>query len=173
MTFALAVAAFCFSGCARDPYGGAAQDIGPTLHEFGRPAIWNATHMPLGASGFTAAAGPGRYEDENNRGWDYYTIDIEKEQQRRSYVVFQRDFRMDDIPADLIHKKVDDLVEYNKESGLVVFHIGTNRFTYTLPVGDFRDVPNKSTKVIVKQTVDLDEPFEIEAPDMTLIDDRQ
>ncbi|MDD5705787.1 MAG: hypothetical protein PHR35_07660 [Kiritimatiellae bacterium] len=116
-----------------DPFHGVRPDMGTSLHQFGRSSTWNATHMPLGATGFKAAAGPHRYTDEPDQDWDYYSIDVERPEGRSSYVFFQRDFRMDEIPKDLIHKNVQDIVTFDEPSRIVTFDLGTRKETYTLP----------------------------------------
>ena len=116
-----------------DLFGGVTPDMGEDLHEFGRSAEWNATHMPLGNSGFKAAAGPNRYTDKPDQDWDHYSIDVEKPEGKSSYVYFQRDFRMDEIPRDLVDQKVQDIVSFDVESRVVTFDLGTRIKTYTLP----------------------------------------
>ena len=36
------------------------RDIGPRLHQIGRPTVWQAQYLPLGNTGFLASVGPGR-----------------------------------------------------------------------------------------------------------------
>ena len=117
----------------RAPFGGTTPDMGESLHEFGRPATWNVTHMTLGDIGFRAAAGPFKYTDEDNQDWDYYSIDIEKPEGKSSYVFFQRDLKMDKVPVELVDRKVQDIVTYDENSRLVTFTIGSNIYRYTLP----------------------------------------
>jgi len=121
------------SGIKKDPFQGTRPDIGRRLHEFGRPALWSASHMPLGESKFIAAAGPSRYMDEDNDDWDYYTIDVEKESGKSSYVFFQRDFKINEIPPGLISEKVESIVTFNEKSRLVTFAIGEKTYKYKLP----------------------------------------
>jgi hypothetical protein len=116
-----------------DPFHGVRPDMGEDLHEFGRPATWNATHMQLGSTGFKAAAGPHRYTDKPDLDWDHYAIDIEKPDGKSSYVYFERNFRMDEIPRDLIEKTVRDIVTFDEESRVVTFDLGTRIETYKLP----------------------------------------
>ena len=117
----------------QNPFSDITPDMGEELHEFGRSAEWNATHMPLGDSGFTAAAGPNRYTDKPDQDWDHYSVDVEKPEGKSSYVYFERDFRMNEIPRDLVDKKVQDIVTFDKESRVVTFDLGTKTETYTLP----------------------------------------
>ena len=116
-----------------DPFNGVRPDMGESLHEFGRESLWQSSHMRLGNSGFTASAGPVRYEDEDNTDWDYYSIDIEKSDGKASYVYFQRDFKTDEIPKSLLNMKVMDIAIFDEESRVVTFDIGDKKFTYTLP----------------------------------------
>ena len=91
------------------------------------------THTPLGETGFRAYVGPSRYEDEDNEDWDYYSISVQKQHGKSSYVFFQRDFKMDEVPADIVGKKAESIVTYDKESRLVKFMIGSKTHSYTLP----------------------------------------
>ena len=128
-----------FASCSRisemdnDPFGGITPDMGKNLHEFGRSAVWNATRMPLGKTGFKATAGPNKYTDKPNQDWSYYSINVEKSDGKASYVYFQRDFRMDEIPKDIVDKKVQDIVTFDEKSRVVKFDLGTRIETYTLP----------------------------------------
>jgi len=116
-----------------DPFNGVKPDMGKSLHKFGRPARWQASHMWLGDSGFKAAAGPHRYEDEDDKEWDYYSIDVEKPDGDSFYVYFQRDFHISEIPDSLLGMKVQDIAEYDEKSRMVTFEIGEKTFTYELP----------------------------------------
>lgn len=116
-----------------DPFHGVRPDMGENLHEFGRPATWEATHMQLGSTRFKAAAGPNRYTDKPNLDWDHYTIDIEKSEGKSSYVHFERNFRMNEIPRALIEKNVRDIVTFDEESRVVTFDLGSKSETYKLP----------------------------------------
>lgn len=107
-----------------NPFCGVRPDMGESLHQFGRSSTWNATHMPLGTTGFKVAAGPHRYTDQPDQDWDHYSIDVERPEGRASYVFFQRYFQMDEALKDLIHKNVQDIV---------TFDLGTRKETYTLP----------------------------------------
>lgn len=116
-----------------DPFHGVRPDMGERLHEFGRPATWEATHMQLGSTEFKAAAGPNRYTDKPNLDWDHYTIDVEKPEGESSYVYFERNFRMDEIPRALIKKNVRDIVTFDEKSRVVTFDLGSRIETYKLP----------------------------------------
>jgi hypothetical protein len=89
--------------------------------------------MRLGDTGFKAAAGPHRYQDEDDEDWDYYSIDVEKPDGDSFYVYFQRDFRISEIPESLLNMKVQDIATFDEESRVVTFDIGDNKFTYKLP----------------------------------------
>lgn len=116
-----------------DPYLGVIPDTGKSLHEFGRPAIWEATRVPIPSTTFTAAAGPYRYEDEENEDWDYYSISIERPHEDGSYVFFRRDYEIDEIEKGLILENVSKLFSYNETTRTVTFVIGEIEESYTLP----------------------------------------
>ena len=115
-----------------DPYGGVKPDIGKSLYEDGRPARWNFTSIPLGSTGFMASAGPYIYIDKDNQDWDYYTIDVKRPVGNTSYVFFKRDLNMNDIPAEVLNKTVEDIVEYDENLGIVTFVLGDKTYTYKL-----------------------------------------
>lgn len=116
-----------------EPYGGIEPDIGKSLHKEGRPAEWNPTSMSLGSTGFTASAGPYMYTDEDNQDWDYYSIDVERPIGNSSYVFFERDMNINDIPAEIINKRVEDIVKFDENSGVVTFILGDQTYAYKLP----------------------------------------
>lgn len=107
-------------------------DIGPRLHEFGRPALLKLEFISLGSTGFKASIGPGIYQDEDNNVPDYYCIDVEKQHGNDWYVYFQRQIKIEDLPNDFINKKISEVVELNKNANHVVFKIGNNKYEYTL-----------------------------------------
>lgn len=121
------------TGVVDDPLNGIRPDIDESLHEFGRPATWIATHMALGDTGFKAAAGPSRYTDEDDQDWDYYSLDVEKPEGNSSYVYFQRDYKIVQIPKDVLDKTVKDIVTFDEASRVVTFTLGKRIETYTLP----------------------------------------
>ncbi len=112
------------------------RDVGDRLHEFGRPAIWDSTRIDLDETGFTAAAGPARYTDEDNEIWDYYSIDVEKPDSDGTVmsVYFSRDYKIDDIPPDLLKRDVAEIASYDKETNVVTFSIGPTNVRYKIPV---------------------------------------
>lgn len=131
--------------CDRDPYRGTMTDLGPTLHEMGRPATSQATHIRLEGSDFTASAGAWRYDDEGNQEWDGYRISVQipkgriwhllnkREMTEASYIFFSRDLRIDDMPKGVPSRNVKDIVSYDKDARHVTFSLGNQQHEYMLP----------------------------------------
>ena len=134
------------TGCESDPYCGVKPDLGKRLHEFGRSATWYATHKNLENNRFEIAAGPTRYQDESNLEYDYYSIHVARKHgwiwhiinkgvlESSSYVLYQRDFEIEDIPKNIIHKRVEEIAEYNKSNKVVTFKLGNMHYKYKLPL---------------------------------------
>ena len=117
-------------------YQGMHLDIGPRLHQEGRPATWSSSRMRLGQSNCEAAIGPARYKDKTitDTDYDYYSIDIEMLYEKDiCLVLFQRELPLAELPKDILTKKVQDVVSYDNRSQLVTFIIGKQRFQYKLP----------------------------------------
>ena len=117
----------------QDPFGGIRPDMGENIHKFGRPSTGTATVLPLGNGPFIATVGPSRYQDEDNDEWDFYTISVQKQQGKHSYVLFEREFRMADVPTGIVTKEARDIASLDKESQVVTFVIGRTTHTYKLP----------------------------------------
>jgi len=109
------------------------KDYGESLHEFGRPALWDAQHKDIGTTGFIAGAGAGYYQDENDKIPDYYSIDIQYKGKDSYPVYFSRDFKIEDLPEKFIDKKIDDIVSYDLKTRIVTFKVGKETYKYTLP----------------------------------------
>ena len=116
-----------------DPFYGVETDMGEELHEFGRSANGKATRIDLEGTNYFASAGPSLYQDENDEQWDYYTINVRYKGRGESYVFFERNYRIDDIPPELLLANVKDLVTYDPETKKVKFRIGDITETYVLP----------------------------------------
>ena len=58
---------------------------------------------------------------------------MERQDGTKSYVYFEREFRMDEIMLDLDKKKVEDLVTFDETSRLVTFTLGNRIEKYILP----------------------------------------
>jgi hypothetical protein len=108
-------------------------DIGPSRHQMGRPAEWRLQRMPLGDTGYVAAVGPEFYQDDGNDDPDYYRIDVEKGNASASYVLFQRDFTIDEIPKTLTDKPISQIIAFDARSRTVTFQIGDRQERYRLP----------------------------------------
>jgi len=108
-------------------------DIGPSLHEMGRPAVWKAESMALGDTGFVAHVGPATYQDKKDRMPDYYSIDVEKERDSAWYVYFRRDLRTDELPEGFTKKPIEEIVSFDAISRKVSFTIGDRQCDYKLP----------------------------------------
>lgn len=131
--FLISLGLVCVVACSDDPYGGVRPDIGKQIHESGRPAMWRAKRMPLDNSEFTAVVGPGRYTDTADNDWDYYRITIERRQGNSSYVYFEREVPINDIPSNTLSKSVEDVVSFDKSSQVVIFRLGERVEKYKLP----------------------------------------
>jgi len=133
------------AGCNSDPYCGIQPDIGKRMHEIGRPATWHATHMTIENNKFDIAVGPVVYQDDKDTLNDFYSIHIaithgvlwhiinEGSILRASYVIYQRDFKIDELPVGIIGLSASEIVEYNKRKRSVLFKLGDNSCNYSLP----------------------------------------
>jgi hypothetical protein len=117
-------------------------DIGPRMHEMGRPAKWKSQRMYLGNTCYVASIGPSVYQDEKDSVPDYYTIDVElRLVEKRAdgsiseswLVIYQRDFAISDMPQGFLDKKISEVVSYQEQSNAVIFSIGTRKYEYILP----------------------------------------
>jgi hypothetical protein len=117
-------------------------DIGPSLQQKGRSVFWKPQTLALGDSGFVAHVATCTYLDENAKTRDfdvqhprpdYFTIGVQKPRDSASYVYFQRDLRIDEVPDDFVSKPIEEIVTYEPTSRKVSFTIGTQRSEYTLP----------------------------------------
>jgi hypothetical protein len=108
-------------------------DIGPQLHQMGRPSVWRSQQLPLGDTGYVATVGPAFYQDDGDNNPDYYSIDVERRDGPAWHVHFQRDFGMDEIPASLIGKNIADIVSFDERTRRVIFRIGDRQERYRLP----------------------------------------
>ena len=116
-----------------DPFGGVRPDMGERVSSLLHPSTGRRTVMPLGDTAFIAAVGPSYYQDERDKDWDYYTISVEKRDGDSSYVFFQRQFKMDDVPSDIVSKEASDIASFDRESQIVTFVVGKTTHTYRLP----------------------------------------
>ena len=117
-------------------------DVGPALHKSGRPASWKSQQMFLGDTCFQASIGPGVYLDETNQEPDYYSIDVEGRHVGKTMgekigkywlVYFRRDLEIQELPERFLERKIDDVVSFNKETNVVTFEIGKNKYAYPIP----------------------------------------
>ena len=108
-------------------------DMGEKVSEFLRPSTGISTIMPLGNTPFMATVGPSRYQDENDNDWDYYTISVQKKEGKSSYVFFERQFKIEDIPKELVNKTANEIASYDKKTGIVKFALGHKEYEYNLP----------------------------------------
>jgi hypothetical protein len=109
-------------------------NLGPAIHEMGRPALWDAREMKLGDTRFRANIGPSAYQDEDNNDPDYYTIEVEYERNDKSSLVcYARSFKLSDLPDGFIELGVKKVVQYDEATRKVTFKIGKKLFEYTLP----------------------------------------
>jgi hypothetical protein len=108
-------------------------DIGPSLHQMGRPALWHSQSMALGDTGFVAHVGPTVYENKDDREPDYYSIDVEKAEGVNWQVYFERDLRIDELPEGFDSRPINEIVSYDSTTRKVTFAVGAKRFEYRLP----------------------------------------
>jgi hypothetical protein len=102
-------------GDQHDPFDDIRPDMGEKVSEFLRPSTGISTIMPLGNTPFMATVGPSRYQDENDNDWDYYTISVQKKEGKSSYVFFERQFKIEDIPKELVNKTANEIASYDKK----------------------------------------------------------
>jgi hypothetical protein len=137
MTFLIVLAFFLslllYGALRYAEFGRGRPDVRFTVRDSNRTMISHPTEMALGSSGFKAVVGPSRYSDKNNEEWDYYEIEVVKPAGTSSQIFFARDFRMDEIPAELVDKKANDIVTFDEEAGVVTFTLGSEIHTWMLP----------------------------------------
>jgi hypothetical protein len=108
-------------------------DLGPRLHEMGRPAIWQAESREIAGTRFKYSVGPSIYQDADDCDPDYYSIDVEFENgDGSSSVYFQRDFRIQDLPPGFLAKKIDEIATFDPQRSAVVFRVGEEEFVYQI-----------------------------------------
>lgn len=141
----MALVTLLISGCNADPYNGIKPEYGPSLHEFGRPATWYAYRMFVDSARYEVVVGPSEYQDDSDVDWDYYSIYVAArhgyiwnlfnrgEFTRTSSAILKCDFRIDEIPESIIECNGEDVVEYNPESKVILFNLGSKSFAYALP----------------------------------------
>ncbi len=112
------------------------QDIGPDLHVFGRPCLWDSSRIQLGNTGYFASVGPNIYQDEADEIPDFYTIDIQKRHlfSNNWGIYYERNFEIEQIPEELVWQDARKIVEYQKKERKVIFTIGKDKYEYILPL---------------------------------------
>ncbi|WP_430458213.1 hypothetical protein [Rheinheimera sp.] len=117
-------------------------DVEIGLHEHGRPAEWNSQRTYLGDTCLIASIGPGIYKDENDETPDYYSIDVELRQIEKNkdgvasegwLVLYQRDFRIEDLPSDFLKREITEVVSYDPTVRKAIFNMGNGIYEYKLP----------------------------------------
>jgi len=114
-----------------DPYNGVKPDIGEPIVT-GPTMYFQSTEMKLGNTEFMVMAGPYR-NNEDSDDWEYYSIEVVKEEGHLLRTYFKRDIWADQIPTNLITAETKDITTFNEDTHVVKFCLGTTNFTYTLP----------------------------------------
>jgi hypothetical protein len=123
-----------------DPYMGVKPDV-VRMEDHSRPAKGHGSSIRLGNTEFVAGLDLFFYTDEDDKDWDYCTIEVSREIGDTYYVFFERQLDISDIPEEII-KKAEDIiildkdprvVTFDEDSGMVTFTIGEKTFTYKLP----------------------------------------
>ena len=122
-----------------DPYMGVKPDMG-TIWDEDRPAEGSCSYMPLGNTEFEASLSVFCYTDEDDKDWDYCTIEVCRQKGDTSYVFFERRLDISDVPEEIIKTAGDMLplreagvVTFDEDSGIVTFKVGEKTFIYKLP----------------------------------------
>src|SRR5262245_58874485 len=112
------------------------QDVGPLLHEFGRPCHCESQWCKIGDTPYPASVGPNYYEDVRERVPAFYSVQVcfaapvaqpPEGPPRPPEVIgilFQRDFRMDELPDGFLERSPDEIVSFDPATSVVTFHIG-------------------------------------------------
>ncbi len=104
-----------------------------------RPSEGHYSSIPLGNTEFRAGMSLFMYTDEDNKEWDYCTVDVESEVEEGSWRVFYvRHIDIGDVPEETIklledHTMPPKAVAFDEDSGVVTFQVGEKTFTYQLP----------------------------------------
>ena len=109
-------------------------DIGPILHELGRPAVWKSQEKKIEGTHFRIKVGASVYQDENNNDPDYYKIEVGYNlNENRVLVCYSRDFSMKDLPIGFLKRDISKIIEYENKTDTIVFKIGEKKLRYVLP----------------------------------------
>ena len=84
------------------------------------------------------------YQDKQEKAPDYYSIDVEKPEGDGSYVYFQRDIRLEELPRNYVDKPIAEVVSYDLTTRTARFVVGDQKFEYRLP-------PEEKATVQVKE----------------------
>ncbi len=130
------------------PYG--AQDLGKSLHIFGKEASGVSHTMYLGYKCLIAAVSTTVYEQPEYQSNNHYsiTIQVPVEDQRckgeikpnfckhnlaSNRVIFQRDLASDIVGDTFKGKSMSDIVSFNKQTNTVIFTVANNSYEYHIP----------------------------------------
>ena len=115
-------------------------DVGPSLHIMGRSSEWKTQAVYLGDTCYLAHVGPVYYFDQKRP--SYYSIDVEARIRDTGQnnlaatswlVLFGRDIRLEDLPADVEALPIRDIVSFNDSRRAIKFQIGHQSYEYVLP----------------------------------------
>ena len=112
-----------------DPYMGVKPDMG-TMWDEDRPAEGSCSYMPLGNTEFVASLSVFCYTDEDDKDWDYCTIEVSREIGDTYYVFFERQL---DMAGNMLPLREAGVVTFDEDSGIVTFKVGEKTFIYKLP----------------------------------------
>src|SRR5438874_1171301 len=108
-------------------------DIGPSVHEFGRPSTGYVEPLPLGDTVDQATLLVSHYTDKADQKPDFVSIEVQKKHDHGYMVYFERQFPANEVPANILTAKTKDVATFDQKRGIVRFQIGPKTFQYTLP----------------------------------------
>jgi len=129
------------------PFG--VSDIGDSLHPTGKPATGVGRQLYLGKTCILASISTTVYTAPEDQLNNHYTISIQVPQADSrcvgeakpnfcnnnpiSYlVIFSRDFRAEEVGQSFRQKRMEDIINFDEKTKLVVFEVGSKKYEYQL-----------------------------------------
>ena len=93
--------------------------------------VWYPKRVPLGETGYEAHAGPWVFPRPQ-----VYTVSVERPFPGGSRTLFERAFRVDELPDGFLDWPVGQVVSFDPATRTVTFTLGGQRLDYCLPTAD-------------------------------------
>jgi hypothetical protein len=93
-----------------------------------REDVWYPKTVRLGETGYEACAGAWVYPRPK-----VYTVSVVRPFDGGSRTLFEREFRVDELPDGFLDRPADQVVAFDPETRTVTFSVGDRQFDYRLP----------------------------------------